>query len=120
MCLHGPRLHAPSPHSSQVSVYGSPDFVFPYVPSHLHHMLFELVKNSLRAVQDRFADSDDAAPPIRWVRMGLGLGGGGTRVRAPRPGVRVCPCVRLCVCVSVKGERKRVRRCVCVGGGGQL
>ncbi|KAG2430960.1 hypothetical protein HXX76_009926 [Chlamydomonas incerta] len=51
----------------EVSVYGSPDFVFPYVPSHLHHMLFELVKNSLRAVQDRFADSDDPAPPIRLV-----------------------------------------------------
>ncbi|GLC46457.1 hypothetical protein PLESTB_001717800 [Pleodorina starrii] len=51
----------------EVSVYGSPDFTFPYVPSHLHHMLFELVKNSLRAVQDRFADSDDPAPPIRLV-----------------------------------------------------
>ncbi len=26
-----------------VTVYGDPRFVFPYVPSHLHHMLFELV-----------------------------------------------------------------------------
>ncbi|KXZ46186.1 hypothetical protein GPECTOR_46g255 [Gonium pectorale] len=51
----------------EVSVYGSADFTFPYVPSHLHHMLFELVKNSLRAVQDRFSDSDDPAPPIRLV-----------------------------------------------------
>ncbi|GIL57981.1 hypothetical protein Vafri_13181 [Volvox africanus] len=51
----------------EVSVYGTPDFTFPYVPSHLHHMLFELVKNSLRAVQDRFAESDDPAPPIRLV-----------------------------------------------------
>ncbi|GFR44685.1 hypothetical protein Agub_g5982 [Astrephomene gubernaculifera] len=51
----------------EVSVYGSPDFTFPYVPSHLHHMLFELVKNSLRAVQDRFGDSDDPPPPIRLV-----------------------------------------------------
>lgn len=49
----------------EVTVYGSPDFTFPYVPSHLHHMLFELVKNSLRAVQDRFDDSDEEPPPIR-------------------------------------------------------
>ena len=46
-----------------------PNFTFAYVPSHLHHMLFELVKNSLRAVNDRF-ESDDSgaeAPPVRLV-----------------------------------------------------
>jgi pyruvate dehydrogenase kinase 2/3/4 len=48
-----------------VSIYGDPSFVFAYVPSHLHHMVFELVKNSLRAVQDRFEDADDEPPPIR-------------------------------------------------------
>jgi pyruvate dehydrogenase kinase 2/3/4 len=50
-----------------VTVYGDPSFTFPYVPSHLHHMVFELVKNSLRAEHDRFEDSDHEAPPIRIV-----------------------------------------------------
>ena len=50
-----------------VSIYGDPGFTFAYVPSHLHHMVFELVKNSLRAVQDRFDESDDEPPPIRFV-----------------------------------------------------
>ena len=38
-----------------------------YVPAHLHLMVFELVKNSLRAVQERFMDSDEVAPPIRII-----------------------------------------------------
>ncbi|KAJ9512784.1 hypothetical protein QJQ45_029012, partial [Haematococcus lacustris] len=55
--------------SPEVTVYGDPGFTFPYVPSHLHHMVFELVKNSLRAVQDKFehADVDSDPPPIRLV-----------------------------------------------------
>jgi pyruvate dehydrogenase kinase 2/3/4 len=39
----------------------------PLVPGHLHQMLFELVKNSLRAVSDKYADSDEPPPPIRVV-----------------------------------------------------
>ncbi|KAL9672521.1 hypothetical protein QQ045_028772 [Rhodiola kirilowii] len=50
-----------------VNIYGDPDFRFPYVPTHLHHMVFELVKNSLRAVQERFMNSDKIAPPIRII-----------------------------------------------------
>ncbi|CAL5395854.1 unnamed protein product [Camellia sinensis] len=50
-----------------VNIYGDPKFTFPYVPTHLHLMVFELVKNSLRAVQERFMDSDKAAPPIRII-----------------------------------------------------
>lgn len=38
-----------------------------YVPTHLHMMVFELVKNSVRAVQERFMDSDKVAPPIRII-----------------------------------------------------
>ncbi|RDX94105.1 [Pyruvate dehydrogenase (acetyl-transferring)] kinase, mitochondrial [Mucuna pruriens] len=50
-----------------VHIYGDPDFTFPYVPAHLHLMVFELVKNSLRAVQERFIDSDKVAPPVRLI-----------------------------------------------------
>lgn len=50
-----------------VEVFGDDNFTFAYVPGHLHHMLFELLKNSLRAVNDRFEDADRLAPPIRVV-----------------------------------------------------
>ena len=48
-------------------MYAGVCFTFAYVPSHLHHMTFELVKNSLRAVNDKYDDSDDEPPPIRLV-----------------------------------------------------
>jgi pyruvate dehydrogenase kinase 2/3/4 len=51
----------------EVQIFGDPSFAFPYVPSHLHHMVFELVKNSLRAVHDRYDDADVEPPPIRLV-----------------------------------------------------
>ncbi|CAO2838366.1 unnamed protein product [Amaranthus hypochondriacus] len=51
----------------EIDIYGDPNFTFPYVPSHLQLMVFELVKNSLRAVQERFMDSDKVAPPIRII-----------------------------------------------------
>lgn len=50
-----------------VNIYGDSNFTFPYVPSHLHLMVFELVKNSLRAIQENYMDSDKVAPPIRIV-----------------------------------------------------
>ncbi|KAI5650979.1 hypothetical protein M9H77_36984 [Catharanthus roseus] len=50
-----------------VNIYGDPHFTFPYVPTHLHLMVFELVKNSLRAVQERFMDSEKIAPPVRII-----------------------------------------------------
>ncbi|KAG0500937.1 hypothetical protein HPP92_001009 [Vanilla planifolia] len=53
--------------SPEVNIYGDPNLTFPYVPSHLHLMVFELVKNSLRAVQERFMDSDKDAPPVRII-----------------------------------------------------
>ncbi|KAL2922301.1 [Pyruvate dehydrogenase (acetyl-transferring)] kinase mitochondrial [Bienertia sinuspersici] len=51
----------------EIDIYGDPNFTFPYVPSHLQLMVFELVKNSLRAVQERYVDSDKVAPPIRII-----------------------------------------------------
>ncbi|GIL88266.1 hypothetical protein Vretimale_14143 [Volvox reticuliferus] len=51
----------------QVTVLGNTGLTMAYVPSHLHHMVFELVKNSLRAVQERYSESDLESPPIQVV-----------------------------------------------------
>uniref|UniRef100_A0A0E0LNV1 Protein-serine/threonine kinase n=1 Tax=Oryza punctata TaxID=4537 RepID=A0A0E0LNV1_ORYPU len=51
----------------EIDIYGDPTFTFPYVASHLHLMLFELVKNSLRAVQERYMNSDKDVPPVRII-----------------------------------------------------
>jgi pyruvate dehydrogenase kinase 2/3/4 len=51
----------------EVEIFGDENLTFAYVPGHIHHVVFELVKNSLRAVADRYKDSDVPAPAIRVV-----------------------------------------------------
>ncbi|SAM02551.1 hypothetical protein [Absidia glauca] len=52
----------------EVQMFCPADIEFMYVPSHLNHMLFELLKNSLRAVVERFGpDYEDEFPAIKVV-----------------------------------------------------
>lgn len=53
--------------SPTIRFVGGINTEFMYVPSHLHHMLFELLKNSLRAVVERFGIDYDDWPEIRLV-----------------------------------------------------
>jgi pyruvate dehydrogenase kinase 2/3/4 len=51
----------------EIGIFGKPDLTFTYIPSHLRHMLFELLKNSMRAVIESHGSDASALPTIRVV-----------------------------------------------------
>lgn len=61
-CDHYGLIDAPP-----VRLLGDTNLKFMYVPGHLHHMLFELLKNSMRAVVDRYGPDCDDFPEIRII-----------------------------------------------------
>nr|CAG8491537.1 5528_t:CDS:2 [Entrophospora candida] len=51
----------------EIQLYCPDDLNFTYIPTHLSHMLFELLKNSLRAVVEFSGDDADEYPPIKII-----------------------------------------------------
>lgn len=62
--------------SPSVEVEHLNNLEFPYIPSHLYYVLFEVMKNSLRATVESYSDinnplkDDDNLPPIKVVISG--------------------------------------------------
>lgn len=50
-----------------VNVYGDMQATLSYVPSHLHHVLYEIIKNAMRAVVERYPDDHLDLPEIDIV-----------------------------------------------------
>lgn len=53
----------------EVEVIAPEGFTFGYIPSYLHHMLFEVIKNSMRAVVEHHGVGN-VLPPVRVVVSG--------------------------------------------------
>lgn len=70
--LRFPPAHSCSPNSipcsclnACISAEGDVNARAPCVPSHVHHILFEVLKNALRATALRHAGVVDSLPPVR-------------------------------------------------------
>uniref|UniRef100_A0A1D1Z7Z4 Protein-serine/threonine kinase n=1 Tax=Anthurium amnicola TaxID=1678845 RepID=A0A1D1Z7Z4_9ARAE len=51
----------------EIQLFCPEDLTFTYVPTHLSHMIFELLKNSLRALVELFGDDVDEYPTIKVI-----------------------------------------------------
>jgi pyruvate dehydrogenase kinase 2/3/4 len=51
----------------KVEIVCKSDIKFMYVPGHLNHMLFETIKNSLRAVVETYGVDAESYPPIKVI-----------------------------------------------------
>jgi pyruvate dehydrogenase kinase 2/3/4 len=61
MCM---RQHGDAP---EVTLHGRMDLTFAYVVEHVHYVLLELLKNSMRATVEFHGSRDSPMPPIRIV-----------------------------------------------------
>jgi len=60
MCV---QLHGDTP---EVVLYGRTDLTFSYIPSHLYYCMFEILKNSLRAVAEHHG-VNNTMPPVKVI-----------------------------------------------------
>ena len=51
----------------EVIMSGRLDLTFPYIPTYLHYMLLELLKNAMRATVERHGHSGNPYPPVKVI-----------------------------------------------------
>lgn len=51
----------------EVVINGRCDLTFPYIPTYLHYMLLEVIKNAMRATVEKHGDSDEPYPTVTVI-----------------------------------------------------